>query len=120
MQDHTLADSGARQVAANGFTREPEFDRPDYVPMLLARGLDLVPTELIVRIAEHYYQGGLKYEPNNWMRGTDPIALERNRRSAARHFIAWLHGDEDEDHLSAATWNMITYELNRQAAQTGE
>ena len=121
MQEHSLADSGARQVTENGFVREPEMGKPDYLSMLVARGLEQVPTELIVRIAEHYYQGGLKYAPRNWMKGTDPASLERNRRSAARHFVAWLRGDEDEDHLAAVTWNMITYELNkRRTTQTDE
>ena len=120
MHDHGLADSGARTVTDNGFTREPELDRPDYLPLLLARGLDLVPAELVVRIAEHYYRGGLKYAPNNWMRGTDADSLERNRRSAARHFVQWLHGEEDEDHLAAVAWNMITYEINRQATGMDE
>jgi dATP/dGTP diphosphohydrolase, N-terminal len=113
--EHKLADSGARQVTDNGFMREPEIDKPDYLRVLQARGLDLVPAELIERIAEHYFQGGLKYTPNNWMRGTDSESLERNRRSAARHFVQWLHGETDEDHLAAVVWNLITYEINKRA-----
>lgn len=116
MKEHNLADSGARQVLENGFTREPELDRPDYLPLLTARGIELVPRELILRIAEHYFQGGLKYAPNNWRLGTDPATLERNRRSAVRHLVQWLRGDDDEDHLAAVTWNMITYEINRRSA----
>lgn len=115
MHDHGLADSGARTVTDSGYMREPEIDRPDFVAIFTARGLEQVPAELIIRIAEHYHRGGLKYAPLNWRRGTDPDSLERNRRSAARHFVQWLHGEEDEDHLAAVTWNMITYEINRQA-----
>jgi dATP/dGTP diphosphohydrolase len=115
-QKTKLPDSGERDVKENGFMREPEGQKPDFVPMLTARGLELVPAELIRRIAEHYYQGGLKYEPDNWRRGTDEESLTRNKRSAARHFVAWLYGRGDEDHLAAVTWNMITYEINRQAA----
>lgn len=112
-----LSDSGEREVKANGFTREPEGSRPDYLPLLLARGIEDVPRELIERIAEHYYQGGLKYSPDNWRKGTDPESLERNRRSAARHFVAWLKGETDEDHLAAVAWNMITYEINKAAEE---
>lgn len=111
----TLADSGARETKPSGFTREPEGEKPNYVPIFTARGLDIVPHELIERVAEHYYQGGCKYAPNNWRRGTDAESLERNRRSAARHFVAWLNGETDEDHLAAVAWNMITYEINRAA-----
>lgn len=121
MQEHKLADSGARTVLENGFTREPELDRPDYLPLLVARGIELVPRELVMRIAEHYYQGGLKYAPNNWRLGTAPGVLERNRRSAARHLVQWLRNETDEDHLAAVVWNMITYEINaRSNTRTGE
>lgn len=113
----TLPDSGVRETKANGFMREPEGRRPNYVPLLTARGIEIVPEELIIRIAEHYYQGGLKYAPDNWRKGTDRESLERNRRSAARHFAAWLRGETDEDHLAAATWNMITHEINKSAAK---
>lgn len=112
-----LNDSGAREVKPSGFIREPRDPaKPNYVPILTARGLDIVPVELIQRIAEHYYQGGLKYEPDNWKRGTDPESLERNRVSAAGHFTDWLNGKTDEDHAIAALWNMITYEINRRAS----
>lgn len=107
-----LADSGAREVRPNGFIREPEGPKPDYTRKIGARGLDLVPDEMIERIAEHFFQGGLKYEPDNWRRGTDPDSLERYRRSAARHFVDWINGKTDEDHAAAATWNMFIYEIN--------
>jgi hypothetical protein len=113
-----LTDSGAREVKPSGFMREPrDPSKPNYVPILTARGLGIVPAELIQRIAEHYYQGGLKYEPDNWKRGTDPESLERNRVSAAGHFADWLNGKTDEDHAIAALWNMITYEINRRPSQ---
>lgn len=112
-----MADSGARETAENGFIREPESgEKHDWTWIFETRGLELVPPELIQRIAEHFYQGGLKYEPDNWKRGTDPAALGRYRRSAARHFAAWMRHEDDEDHAAACAWNLFVFEINRAMA----
>jgi hypothetical protein len=107
-----LQDSGAREVQPNGFTREPDADKPDLTWLFTVRGLDLVPRELIERIAEHYDNGAAKYSAHNWRKGTDPASLARYRRSVARHIFAWFRGETDEDHAAAVAWNLFTCEIN--------
>ena len=111
-----LVDSGAREVQPNGFTREPDGDKPDLSWLFTVRGLELVPRELIERIAEHYDNGAAKYSADNWRRGTDPASLARYRRSVARHIFAWFRNETDEDHAAAVAWNLFTCEINTQAA----
>lgn len=107
-----LVDSGAREIAENGFMREPDAGKPDLSYLFTLQGLDLVPPELIARIARHYYNGGLKYSPDNWKKGTDERSLARNLRSLARHLFQWFRQEQDEDHLAAIVWNLITFEIN--------
>lgn len=108
----SLVDSGAREVRPNGFMREPDTDRVDLSYLFTVEGLDLVPRELIARIARHYHEGGRKYSPNNWKKGTDEASLKRNKRSLTRHIFQWFRGEQDEDHLAAIVWNLITWEIN--------
>ena len=42
----------------------------------------------------------------NWMRADSAEDLERFRESAARHFEAWLRGEDDEDHAAAVFFNV--------------
>lgn len=113
-----LQDSGAREVQSNGFTREPDADKPDLSWLFTVRGLELVPRELIERIAEHYDNGARKYSADNWRRGTDPLSLLRYKRSITRHLFAWFRGEGDEDHAAAVAWNLFTYEINAMEAAT--
>lgn len=112
-----LADSGAREVAENGFTREPDVDRRDLSYLFSVRGLDLVPPEIITRIAGHFANGAEKYEADNWRRGTDPAALARYKRSITRHIFQWFRGEQDEDHAAAVAWNLFVYEINVATAE---
>jgi hypothetical protein len=114
-----LADSGRRHTNEAGFTREPDDDKQDLTWIFDIEGLDLVPRELIERLAAHYTNGARKYSPDNWRLGTDPTSLARYRRSAARHVFAWWRGEQDEDHAAAIAWNVFTYEINKSVA-TGE
>lgn len=115
--DHGLADSGAREVAANGFTREPDADKPDLSWLFEIEGLELVPREMIERIAKHFANGSKKYAPDNWRRGTSPEALARYRRSVARHVFAWFRRETDEDHTAAIAWNLFIFEINKAQAE---
>jgi len=111
-----LVDSGEREVTASGFMREPDADKPDLSWIFTVEGLEIVPKELIVRIARHYHEGGKKYAPDNWKKGTDQASLARNLRSLTRHLFQWFRGEQDEDHLAAVVWNLITYEINSSKA----
>lgn len=107
-----LADSGAREVAPNGFTREPDADKTDMSWLFTIDGLELVPRELFERVAAHYAAGAQKYSADNWRGGTRPEDLARYRRSLTRHLFAWMRHEHDEDHAAAVIWNIITYEIN--------
>lgn len=98
---HGLNDSGARQVDDRGFVREPDYDKPDLSWIFTTRGIEMVPRELIERIAAHFANGALKYSADNWRLGTTPAALARYERSLARHIFAWYQGDTSEDHAAA-------------------
>lgn len=111
-----LADSGARDVAPNGFTREPDNGRRDMTWLFEIDGLELVPRELFERMARHYAAGAAKYSADNWRGGTRPEDLARYRRSLVRHLFAWMRRESDEDHAAAVIWNIITYEINHAAA----
>jgi hypothetical protein len=111
-----LADSGEREVAPSGFTREPDIGRRDMSWLFEIPGLELVPRELFERMARHYAAGAAKYSADNWRKGTRPQDLERYRRSLVRHLFAWMRHENDEDHAAAVIWNIITYEINHQAA----
>ena len=66
--------------------------------------MSLIPTEELVRVMQHYRNGGAKYGENNWKNGmTTSVFYD----SAQRHLLKWWMGEEDEDHLSAVVWNVM-------------
>lgn len=56
------------------------------------------------RLAKHTEAGGRKYGPRNWEKG---IPLTRCLESAIRHIYEYIEGHRDEDHLTAAAWNLM-------------
>lgn len=107
-----LKDSGERVVNEAGFTKEPDDGRPDLSWLFEVQGIELVPRELIERVALHYARGAQKYAPDNWRKGTDEGALARFRRSLTRHIFQWFRGETDEDHAAAITFNVWAVEIN--------
>ena len=67
---------------------------------------DLLSPIAIRRLAEHYENGAKRYNPRNWEKGQP---LSGYLDSALRHIFAILEGKKDEDHPSAAMWNMAAY-----------
>mgnify|MGYP001574654620 CR=1 FL=1 len=94
-------DSGKRVLYKSGFNRDTTEGKPRY---------DLIPTEMLTRLAGLYARGAEKYGDSNWQLADTPEELQRFKQSAWRHFIAWLEGDIDEDHASAVSWNVFAYE----------
>lgn len=90
-----VKDSGKRQEFGTGAVRDVQEGKGRY---------DLLPTRAIRRLAEHYENGAVKYGDNNWLKG---IPLKRMMDSAMRHLFKALEGKEDEDHLTAAAWNIL-------------
>lgn len=94
-------DSGNRTASPSGFVREPKDGKPRY---------DLIPPELLKRLAEIYARGAAKYGDRDWQLAESPGDVDRFRQSAWRHFAQWNMGEEDEDHAVAAVWNVFAYE----------
>lgn len=90
-----------------GGVRENQVGRPRF-DLLLPLG---VPhdDQFLTRIARYYARSIVpigKYPERNWEKFNSQEALDRARASAARHFMAWLAGDIDEDHAAAVFANL--------------
>lgn len=63
-----------------------------------------VPTVALKRISHRYQYGEMKYgATDNFKKG---LPTSDCWDSAMRHMIAYMDGDNSEDHLAAAVWNM--------------
>ena len=102
-----LKDSGEREMFPTGATREPNLDRGRY---------DLIPPIALKALAIHYERGAKKYEDRNWELG---LPLSRHLNSALRHLQDFLAGDREEDHLSAAVFNIFAITHNFEMIKRG-
>lgn len=93
-----VKDSGQRKEFDSGMVRDTEEGKTDYTYVLSGPMLE--------RWAVHLMKGAEKYERDNWLLGDGPEEYERARRSALRHMIQWLRGDDDEDHAAAVFFNI--------------
>ncbi len=97
VKDYTLKDSGARTefMDGTGGTRE----------IIIGKGrFDLLPPATMRALAIHYEKGSLKYAARNWEKGV-PISSFMN--SGTRHLFQFMDGQNDENHLIAAIWNLV-------------
>jgi len=92
-----LKDSGKRQEFDTGAVRDLQENKGRY---------DLIPPHGLYRLAVHFEKGCKKYGERNWEKGID---LARYWNSANRHWQQVLAGEEDEDHATAALWNIICW-----------
>lgn len=90
----TLKDSGERRQFDSGAIRDRAAGKGRF---------DLIPTQLLFRLARHYEAGSIKYSDRNWEKGM-PISVYID--SALRHMFKYIAGWNDEDHLAAAIWNL--------------
>lgn len=100
-RQYTTKDSGKRVKFKSGFQRDTNENKPRY---------DLIPHEMLTRVAELYARGAIKYNDNNWRLASSEVEINRFKESAFRHFIQWMRGDQDEDHASAIQFNINAYE----------
>lgn len=63
-----------------------------------------LPPAAMLRLSRQYEQGAAKYSQKNYMKG---IPVSRFMDSALRHIFKYLDGMDDEDHLSAAAFNIL-------------
>jgi len=91
-----VKDSGARQDFETGSRRDLQIGKARF---------DLIPAYVLLRLGIHYAAGAEKYGDHNWTKG-QPIS--RYLSSCLRHIFYWILGLRDEDHLSAAIWNLMS------------
>lgn len=91
----TLPDSGKREQFESGAVRDVREGKGRY---------DLITPHGLRRLAVHYQDGAEKYDDRNWEKG---MPISRCFDSAVRHLYEWLAGDDDEDKLAAAVWNVF-------------
>ncbi len=65
---------------------------------------DLITPIGLRRLAETCAEGARKYGDGNWTRGI-PASVMLNH--AIRHIYLYLAGDDSEDHLAHAAWNLL-------------
>lgn len=90
-----IKDSGERTTFSTGAQRD----------MHSGKGrMDLLPWAAIIEVSKHCEVGALKYGTHNVDKGIPTSSL---LDSAMRHAAKYLDGQEDEDHLLAAAWNLL-------------
>lgn len=90
-----IKDSGHRREFETGAVRDMEEGKGR---------CDLLPACAILRLSRHYENGTKKYGERNWEKG---IPISSFIDSAMRHILKYLDGQTDEDHLAAASWNIM-------------
>jgi len=89
-----LPDSGKREQFPTGAVRDIQSGKGRY---------DLISPYAVHRLAVHYERGAAKYADRNWEKG---IPASRCFSAALRHLFKWLAGEDKEDNLAAAIWNI--------------
>ena len=93
-----ILDSGERrEFGVNGAVRDMSEGKGDMAS---------VPWESILRLSKHYEEGAKKYTRWNFRAGSG-IPLSSYMDSAMRHLAKYMSGCDDEDHLSAAAFNIL-------------
>lgn len=59
---------------------------------------------MLLEVSKHFANGAKKYEENNWRKG---IPVKSYVDSAARHYLKYERGDEDEPNDLAFVWNLL-------------
>lgn len=65
---------------------------------------DLITPIGLRRLAQTCAEGATKYGPRNWEQG---IPASNLLNHAIRHIYLYLAGDDSEDHLAHAAWNIL-------------
>ena len=94
--DYKIKDSGERAQFESGAVRDIQDGKGRF---------DLLPWDAIQALAVHYQKGCLKYGDRNWEKG---IPVSRYLDSAGRHYAQFVMGADDENHLIASIWNLVS------------
>lgn len=90
-----MKDSGEREKFNTGAVRDVREGKGRF---------DLISPIGLRRLAGVYERGAIKYSDRNWEKG---IPVGRCLDSALRHIYQYLNGENDEDHLGHAAWNLF-------------
>ena len=90
-----ILDSGTRRTFSTGSVRDMQEGKGDMAS---------IPWESILRLSRHYEAGAKKYDRWNFRKG---IPVSSFIDSAMRHLAKYQCGEDDEDHLSAAAFNVL-------------
>ena len=90
-----IKDSGERTMFESGAVRDMHEGKGDMVSL---------PNSAILRLSKHYESGAKKYGRWNYTKG---IPISSFLDSALRHIFKYLDGWDDEDHMSAAAFNIL-------------
>lgn len=96
-----IKDSGERTEFDNGFVRDMHDGKGR---------MDLLPWPAIMQVSKHCEEGAKKYGEHNIDKGAPLYSL---LDSGSRHLAKYMAGCTDEDHLTAACWNLL-WALNQQ------
>lgn len=66
--------------------------------------MDLLPMCALLRISRHMEDANTHYPERNWEKG---LPMHSMIDSAFRHLVKYMDGQTDEDHLCAATTNLL-------------
>jgi len=102
-----LKDSGNREDFSTGSRRDTREGKGRF---------DLIPTMALRRLAAVYEKGAVKYGDDNWKKGQP---LKRMLDSALRHIVCAAEGQEDEDHLFQAVWNLVAIAWTLEEVRSG-
>lgn len=96
MSEYTsLPDSGERRHFDTGAVRDCASGKGDMAS---------IPAESLLRLSRHYELGAKKYDRWNFRKG---IPVSAFIDSALRHIAKYEAGWDNEDHLSAAAFNIL-------------
>ena len=90
-----IKDSGERTEFSTGAVRDMAKGKGDMLSM---------PSMALLRLSKHYENGAEKYGRWNYTKG---IPCSSFIDSALRHLRKYCAGLDDEDHLSAAAFNIL-------------
>lgn len=93
--DYEIKDSGQRTEFGSGAVRDMSEGKGDMISL---------PAMAMLRLSRHYEKGAKKYGRWNYQKG---IPTSSFLDSAIRHLFKYLDGWDDEDHLSAAAFNIL-------------
>lgn len=102
-----VKDSGQRTNFSTGSRRDVRTGKGRY---------DLIPPYFIKRLAQHLENGAVKYGDRNWELG-QPLSVYLD--SALRHLFNVADMQVDEDHPSAAVWNVMAFIHTVEAVRKG-